>query len=58
MNEFDQQEESIRLMDEHDPPLAREAADVAVQQLEAQLVGLLFTPDAAEGKRLAEALTR
>lgn len=57
MGEFEQREQSIQLMDEHGPSLAKEAAQVAAQQPEAQLVGLIVTPDAAEAKRLAEALS-
>lgn len=57
VSEFEQQEQSIRLMDDHGPSLAREAADVAAQQADAQLVGLIVTPDAGEAKRLAEALS-
>lgn len=45
-------------MDQHGPSLAKEAAQVTAQQPEAQLVGLIVTPDAAEAKRLAEALSK
>lgn len=58
MNEFEQQEQSMRLMDEHGPSLARDAAEVAAQRPDAQVVGLIVMPDAAEAKRLVEALSQ
>ena len=56
MHEFEQQEESIRLMEQHGPALAREAADLHRQQPTARVVGLIVTPDASEAKSLAEAI--
>ncbi len=56
MEDFEQQEESLRLLEEHKNALAKEAREMLAENPEAHPVGLIMTPDASEAQAFAKAL--
>ena len=50
----DQQEQAIRMLEEHGPTLAAEAREILVQHPGAKMVGLVLAPDSSEAARFRE----
>ncbi len=56
MSEFEQKEQSIRLLDEHGESLAADAREMRSANPELRVVGLILAPDASEARGIMAAI--
>jgi hypothetical protein len=53
-HEDQQQQQAIRMLEEHGPTLAAEAREIIVQHPGAKMVGMILSPDSSEAARFRE----